>query len=248
MEFNMRTQFINVIEELEIEMGDIQFRRNIKGMNKYYLPFVLLELNEFMKIKKGLFIQCFSFLNEPLYAGNIYEYIYVSKYNKNIKGSDKYEYPSFHLIKNDKVVKEWFETIFKVSFEEYNWNNYTHCCISGHLDWEKFRCLEYPTPNYYIKTYKVRKIIIRFNYKSTPIDYFSVLNFKHWDSETKKTSNKGLGRKDIRNVIIKNVDCNKWSGYISIDDIKKLAENNGFNPIKKHKYYYGHYAEFLLKI
>lgn len=248
MEFNMRTQFNNVIEELEIEMDDIQFRRNIKGMNKYYLPFVLLEMKDFFRINKGL-LQGSVWYTEPIYDGNIYEYVYVSKYSRYFRHSnEKYNYPMFNRIKNDKVIKEWFETIFKVSFDEYNWNKSIIYNCSGNIDWQKFRDYEYPTPDYYIKTYKVRKIIRPIDYNCNFIDYFSVLNFKHWDSETKKTSNKGLGRKDIRNVIIKNVDCNKWSGYISIDDIKKLAENNGFNPIKKHKYYYGHYAEFLLKI
>ena len=244
----MRTQFNNVIEELEIEMGDIQFRRNIKGMNKYYLPFVLLEMKDFFRINKGL-LRNGGWLSEPSYSGNIYEYVYVSKYSRYIKGSDKYDFPSFNLIKNEIVkddrTRRWFESFFKFSLDEdkweYNWRS-DNLRPNRLVGWENFRKTEYHTPDYYIKTYKVRKIIKRFNYESPIIRKKSIFRIKYWDKETKKTNNKGLTATKYNDGDL------RYDDYLEAYTIEKWAVENGFKKEKNKKYYYGHYAEFLLKI
>ena len=81
-----------VIEEIEIEMGDIHFIRRIRGMNKYFMPFLLLELKEYIRIKKIAFDKEKNKMvikNEPFYTGLCYAYEPVNY--KNIhKGQCKY--------------------------------------------------------------------------------------------------------------------------------------------------------------
>jgi len=161
-----------VFEEIEIDMGDINFRRRIRGMNKYYYPFLLLEFKEYMNIKKISFVKDKGYIinPEPVYEGKIY----LNKKDKmyNIRHRAKADKKRFNY--NKQIIGPY--SIIKINY----WN------------------IQYDTDNY---TYEIRN-----------------------DSGD-----------DTPEEIMDRIRCMKsWElrKSLSIPDIKKLADINGFDRSK----------------
>jgi len=99
----------------------------------------------------------------------------------------------------------------------------------------------------------VRVCIKKLDYSKTPRDFYSPLNIKRFDNETKKTSNKGLKAIHAWSYFNDDGEEDKKSGGwefggIKIDDIVELCRINGFKEEKGKKYQYGDYAQFYMKL
>jgi hypothetical protein len=288
----------NVIEELEIDLGDMEFRKNIrKRNNKYYHPFVMIELRKYIQIKKGLFCnkgKYYNVYNEPQYNGKTCVYKYLSLYHKKFKGNFCYTYeePTFEFIKNDITVKKWFfETFYKkeefyenslnkdwnknnwdnkmkneFSFEDENTKKYNTLptLIKGYNFWNKCRNTYYKSKKETtLKTIRVKVCIKTLDYTKILYPDLNIFNFKGWNKETKQTSNKGCIKISSGWTYTNNEGniVEKYElGGLKTETLKKWALDNGFKEEReqtigkkgmksvKKKYYYGDYAEYMLKL
>lgn len=251
----------SVMEELEIEMGDLQFRRNIKGMNRYYYPFMLLELKQEILKRKNI---GYTVKDEPIYTGKCYVYKKVSKYHQKIKQpkhpskhSNIYNSPSFENIKDDEVIKKWFLEEFRfvkdIEFNVIHWTQQVRTEY-GNKQWEYFR-------KNHKGHIKIRVIYQQINYKNKPIPFYSLCYIKKWDKETKKTNNKGTKKDEEEYWCCTDGKYKTWSlTGLKANDMEYWAIENGFKKETEQtqtkkglksvekKYYYGDYAEYLLNL
>jgi hypothetical protein len=105
------------------------------------------------------------------------------------------------------------------------------------------------TPSYlhgYIK--RVRYVIGNMKYNTSNFHYLSVLNLKHYDPKTKKTSNKGL-KADTTYSWSDDYNRGGWVfGGLKAGSLENICELNGFKKEKGKKYQYGDFAEWYMKI
>lgn len=96
--------------------------------------------------------------------------------------------------------------------------------------------------------YPKRCVVKTMDLTKTPRDYYSVLNVKHWDATTKKTSNKGLVADTTYSYSADSGCRGGWTfGGLEAHSLKDMAILNGFPVVKKVKYQYGDYALWILK-
>jgi hypothetical protein len=213
-QFN-KSAFAEVLEEMEINSYDYDFRQRIKGWNKKYHQFLMLDLRAYMVRRfKG---------NEPQYKGNIYSIMWFSPVNFK-KFPDYFHRPQeeYEILEGGKKgpIKtrmlriceyddEWIKYKHIPQIQEYyknktgndnptekEYNDWGNSLVNpkGSQTWfpamrEHFRGC---TSKKYEKfTHSRRIVVITFNYKKTPFAYESIFNYKHWDKITKKTSLKG---------------------------------------------------------
>jgi hypothetical protein len=97
---------------------------------------------------------------------------------------------------------------------------------------------------------KIRLPIGSMDLTLTPTPYYSIINLKHWNKTTKKTSNKGLRADHTYSWVSES--GYRWGGWrfggISADDLWAICKKNGFVEEKKKKYNYGDYAEWYMKL
>jgi hypothetical protein len=121
-----------VFEEIEIDFGDIDFRRRIRGMNKYYYPFLLLEFKEYMNIKKISFDKDEGYIinPEPIYEGKIYS----NKKNKmyNIRHRVKADNKRFDY--NKPIINTYSILTINYWNIQMDTNNYTYQIYNNSYD------------------------------------------------------------------------------------------------------------------
>jgi len=206
------------MEELEIDAGDYAFRQGIKGWNKKYHQFLMLELKQY--IKNRFTDYCGEL--KVKYNGACYKYKYLKPTNKKIKGyynatatlsngnvirnnineysGDWLRYTNIPAVrqfyKNETEPKkegepEWKEPTQK-EFEEWcntKRNQYTSRKNREELNNNLQLESDKPTEDCWIK---VKYCYKKRDYTAIRLPYYSVLNFKKWSATTGKSSLKGL--------------------------------------------------------
>jgi len=87
-----------------------------------------------------------------------------------------------------------------------------------------------------------------FNYQLSTLNKYSLIFFKKYDKTTKKTSLKGLKATIHNGYIIGGKDTYaRFDTYLSVDDLKAFCRQNGMKWSSKETYYYGDYADWILK-
>jgi hypothetical protein len=172
-----------VIEEVEIEMGDINFRRRINGMNKYHHPFLMLELKDYMRVKKISFEPDIInsgkpkrfdtgkviFNTEPIYTGLIYKLGKYHRYNYDKNNyqdgrNHMYFYQRVHydepIVSSNSILRiDYYELLYDTDDGSYQLKN------------ERDRNREYKLPkNCYIEFDNFTKRLSIPNIKKMAID------------------------------------------------------------------------------
>lgn len=219
---------------------------------------VVLELKEKLKTLN-------SYLGEPIYGGNMYEYRWVYPFNRCImsyyKGIKNWEWEGsgefikrMNLPEFDDVVTKYILLHNEVKDDPEKIKEYIKKYY-GTTRFADIRNTKYHTrgtPN--IKRIKIRVVIGTMNYNGGSSFYYHPRNLKRWDKVTKKTSNAGL-KADTTYSWSNEYGRGGWSfGGITIDTLEHLYRvNNGLKPNatkdatgKKITLKYGDYAEWYL--
>lgn len=256
--YTKRTLFNRVLKELKA--------REFKPIN--WFEMVLLELKERNKKAPKDY-----YTKEPKYDGKMYEYRWVYYSNLRIKNLVRFSYCDYEeLLKKEEPIVVWaFDKVeknypFKKDAPHTKWRD---ALRDKRLSWflndgayESFErqvsdvlqrkitvneMKNVPKENNF-KMYKIRFEIGKMKYNTIRFDYYSVLNIKRWDKNTKKTSNKGL-KADTT------YSWSDWYGRggwtfngLDASHMEAICLKNGFKKEKGKKYNYGDYAEWYLSI
>jgi len=255
----IKNKFNLCVEELEINAGDYQFRMKLKGINKYFHQFLMLEFKQYIK-------QRFTNYCGELkinYTGNCYETRWVSNlYPKifyHITEEDKKtncssiaykfltigrsnvrqlykEVPAYReeILKLFNKITEGRpptdDEIYKLAFREEIKTKL--CNLSDKKN--KFNYLKY------------KVCVKKMNYEKSVITWSSVLNIKKYDRKTKKTSNRDLKATDIWSDYN---DKPTWRfGGLKVDVLRMLCVENGYDKKKANSSQYGDLAEWYMKL
>jgi hypothetical protein len=257
-----RTLFNKVIKELK--------QREYKPVNPFSL--VLIELKA--KLTSLLFKGVQNKLPYPFYSGEMYEYrkvfatnikikYYFDLHNRPEKKTyliceseilDYITHPLINWLVRDTIKNktEWdgedcSESKLKEIKEILNYGTTYRNIL--HDKMYKDPATYKNTPSHlhqYIK--RVKYVIGTMKYNTSKFDYFSVLNIKHYDPKTKKTSNKGLKAYTTYSWS-DNYNRGGWTfGGLKACSLENICIANGFKKEKGKKYQYGDFAEWYMKI
>jgi len=267
--------FLNCLEELEINSYDYNFRQGIKGWNKKYHRFLMLDLKAYMvKRFQG---------KEPHYSGNVYKVMWFSpvnfsKFPNYYHYSEKINYGEkkgeFQIKLINSYTDDWIKYQHIPQIQEYyktktgqdnptekEYKDWGRIKPSGKVVSQNNFQIMFASFNgeHYEKSEKYccsRRVVRRtLNYQNVPFKYDSVLNYKNWDKITKKTSLKGLKANTSQTWTEPKrygedgrARTGGWTfgGFCAVS-IENNAVTNGFKKVKGETYYYGHFAEFLMK-
>lgn len=186
------------------------------------------------------------FKNNEL-EGKKYNYVYVKPVHTRVLTYTRDEVDAY----NNGFVGECLYKIQKskkaVEYLMKNLKNY-----ESHLNNEvRIRqCLnttsKEKTDTHYIR---IREKERNFNYQLSTINKYNHIFFKKYDKKTKKTSLKGLKATIYHvNFIGSSRDTHaRFDTYLSVDDLKAFCRQNGMKWSSKETYYYGDYADWILK-
>ena len=197
---------------------------------------VLLELKYFMQHK--------------VLNGNIYKYAYISKlhikHTKYMNNNDYYyglrrQCCGYHEMCKNKYGNATDRQNYLDKSDLKKW--FQENCIP--IDLHKSDVATISSVKNKLFSIKIKYCYKTMNYNSTPIGKYNIINFKHWDAVSKKTSNKGL--KAISTYTYTHIrDDKRWVfGGFKIDDLKMWATQNGYD-LKGTRY--GDYGDWALKV
>lgn len=259
-----KKKFDDVIEEIEIDACDYEFRRSTRELyekKSRKMGFLMLELRDYLKKYKNTY-------GNIVFTGNIYEYCYIRKTNDKAKKyyKDVGSYYIGKLILKENYSIKYFINLYNLRKEKEN--KITE--LEPHMDEnfideyfrngvgvkDKSNMISYLN-DYYDKYneelgYVIRKKYIHktLDYKGYVSGYYNPRNLKYWDKTSMITSNKGLKAISIWTYADKNYKCRgNWRfGGITAGDLEIFCKINGFKKEKGKKYQYGDYANWFLHI
>jgi hypothetical protein len=237
---DFKTMFDFVIQEMEIDFSDYEYRRNLrenyeKRSRKW--GFIMLELKQ-------------HFIKNPKLTGNVYEYRYIHHlHDKHIiekewraKWKDPYVLIQLTRIYNMfKKNEEDKKIMLTPDDSQKEYSNLKKIYDMDDVDVDKTYFSNYNKENGI--TIKIRQRIKTLDYKASIIFDYSAINLKRWNKITKKTTNKGCVAVSAWSW----TDRKGWTldGFTA-PDLKWFVKQNGFKEEKGKKYQYGDYAEWLL--
>lgn len=213
------TSFSNVVRELQ----SLKKRSYLKSL-------LIVELKQQLKSLRK-------------FEGKMYEYRYIHQFNKIHK------HVPLNVIMNDSVIlshitKEY--NLYKSEKKEltpkeaefYYLSRYDRRC---HLqEWNQFKSKQ--ETGFKIR---VRKMVGTLDYSKSMVSYFSYVNLKQFDTETKMVTTRGQ-KADTTYSWSDGYHRGGWRfGGISSDCLKTFAKENGMD-VKNKKY--GDYAHYMLKL
>ena len=271
----LKEKFYYVLQELEINASDYEFRRSIKerymGRSRWF-GFLKLDLLNYIK----RFQNKYDLADKRLtYTGNVYKTFYWRRLNKEIKNyynisqkncyspysrdgrmiladSDATKYFIYKYNQKEKQKEKDFVELTELTPEmndewisKYLLNYNPKGKGIGFYDWQNETSLEYDKDNGFV--IPVRKAYKKLDYKGEMRKLWSPLNLKYWDKNTMKTSNKGL-KADTTWSYVSDNKCGWTFGGIKAYDLEWFCLKNGFKKEKGKKYQYGDYANWFLHI
>jgi hypothetical protein len=259
--YTKRTLFNRVLKELKA--------REFKPIN--WFEMVLLELKERNKKAPKDY-----YTGEPKYNGKMYEMRWVYYSNLRIKNLGRFSICDYEShLKNEEPIVVWaFDKVekkypFQKDATHTKWRDALRdkrlqrfLNSGGAYGCESFErrvndilqrkipvneMKNVPKENNF-KMYKIRYEIGTMKYNTSRLSYYSVLNIKRWDKNTKKTSNKGL-KADTTYSWTDGFGRGGWTfGGLDASNMEDICLKNGFKKEKGKKYQYGDYAEWYLSI
>jgi hypothetical protein len=264
-----KAKFDDVIEEIEIDAGDYEFRRSKKEQyQKRHRRYGFLKLDLLNYIKR--FQSKYNWEDkEIIYKGRVYKDVYLRRLNDKVMSY----YPSVkqgsycnrngRMVLADPNAKKYFINKYNIKNKE---NQITE--LSPEMDeqfitkfiydyreygggfrfeeWRKEVSEKYNEEAGFVV--KVRMVYKTLDYNGLMRRYWSPSNLKYWDKNNMKTSNRGLKADTTWSYSNKDYRGGWTFGGITANDIENFCVRNGFKKEKGKKYQYGDYANWFLHI
>jgi len=247
-----RDKMNNVLEEMMINAGDIEYRNRLSGRNyKRIFDFIVLDLKQYIKAR---FSRQYGKKDYLKHSGYIYKKVFVSNTNKRILNPLKKEHSvlwgleKMEIIKDYPVILEWY----KKNVPYYNDLTDEERKIRLRADENKLEqqlrelINDYETKNdrdgFNIR---IRRVIKR-------MDYTAINIYKHHASQIKfYKANKTTSNRGTEAISVWSYPDGRKNGWtlsgLKADSIADFCLMNGLDKKECKKWKYGNYAEWVLK-
>lgn len=256
-----KKKFDDVIEEIEIDACDYEFRRSTRERyekKSRKMGFLILDLKDYIKKYMNNY-------GDIVFKGNVYKYQYIRKTNTRVKNyyKDLGCYRNIYkLILQDKYATNYFIKLYnlkkKTELTELE-PNMDYNFIYEFLNLEDSKEVKKMMIDYLDATsdkydeqegfvLRVKYLYKKLDYKGIMRRYWSPSNLKYWNKTTMVVSSKGLKADTTWSYSDKNYRGGWRFGGITAVDLEHFCKKNGFKTEKGKKYQYGDYANWFLHI